>query len=122
MRNNNYLTGWHDAARELADDYDFAESAIQPELPFDESPPRPVAAWIAYDEAVIVLADDTSILVPVRRLRNSARFTLMNVPERVWDLWHSAQDEMKSFGFDAKQEGRSWELSIQPTMPRPKLV
>lgn len=119
---NAYLQGWANAAQELATDYDFTESAIQPELPFAESPPRPVAAWIAVDEVIIVLEDDTSIQVPVRRLRNSARFVLMNIPQKVWDIWHTATDEMRAFGFERKEEGRSAELSIQPTMPRPSLM
>ena len=72
----------------------------------------PVAAWIAFDELVIVFDDDSSAQYPVRQMPNSGGHVVMNPPENLWWMWHGLRDQMESLGFIVTKSKGAWQIGL----------
>ena len=97
-----------------------AETAPPVPEPIRAPLPMPVDAWLATsgDEVVILMDDDTSILLPVRRIADTHTYHTLTVRGRTWAIWQAAKGQMERLGFSAIKEAGHWQLKFRPPMAR----
>lgn len=114
---------WRETFMEMADECIEFQKQREPELADPPEPPRmppptkirkalsaPKDAWKskAHEDVILLLEDDTSYRLPVRQV--GVTWVSMQIPQKVWDLWHACNAKMRQLGFTAFKEHDRWQL------------
>ena len=84
--------------------------------------PKPVDAWVTSDdsEIILVMADDTSHIIPARFIAGRGFESLFPPKKAVWAVWDAHRETMKSLGFNKYKAYDGWKLTLRDMRRRPR--